>query len=119
MTNQTADVAVATNGRCCEIPEHGMSADRLQRDVGAFSALANDTRYELLRLLNEACGEVCACNLVPHLPVNQSATSRALSVLHQAGLVTRRKEGRWRYYRITSRAAALLDAIDASQEGSQ
>jgi DNA-binding transcriptional ArsR family regulator len=48
--------------------------------------------------------------------VSASAVSHALSDLHDAGLVTRRQAGTWRYYAPTDRAVALLDALDSTRE---
>jgi DNA-binding transcriptional ArsR family regulator len=48
--------------------------------------------------------------------VSESAVSHALADLVDAGLVDRRKAGKWRYYRTTDRAARLLDALDATRE---
>jgi ArsR family transcriptional regulator len=47
--------------------------------------------------------------------VSQSAVSQALSRLFSAGLVERRKEGRWRYYSATPRADRLLQALDETR----
>jgi len=47
--------------------------------------------------------------------VSDSAISHALSQLTDAGLVTRRKEGKWRMYRATPRANAVLVALDGSR----
>jgi ArsR family transcriptional regulator len=110
--NEGAD----TQEGCCPAITHGLTEHDVEMDVRAFSALANDTRYEVLRLLATADGEVCACELVPQLDVNQSTTSRALNALHQADLVERRKDGRWRYYTTTARAEKLLTAIDTTRE---
>ena len=104
------------DGACCSTVTHGLTEHDVEMDVQAFSALANDTRYEALRLLAAADGEVCACELVPQLDVNQSTTSRALSALYRAGLVTRRKDGRWRYYTTTPGAEKLLTAVDTTRE---
>jgi ArsR family transcriptional regulator len=104
---------------CCAGVSHGMTDHDVELDVRLFSALANDTRYEALRLLAAADGEVCACDLEPALSVNQSSTSRALTALHQAGLVERRKEGRWRYYTTTPRAETLLTAVDTTREAAR
>lgn len=101
---------------CCSAVEHGLTEHDVEVDVRAFGALANDTRYELLRLIDAAGEEVCACELVPKLDVNQSTTSRALNALYEAGFVDRRKEGRWRYYGTTERAEELLAAVDATRE---
>jgi DNA-binding transcriptional ArsR family regulator len=49
--------------------------------------------------------------------VSDSAISHALSDLRDAGLVTRRKDGTWRYYEATDRAEALLAALDDTRGG--
>ena len=82
-----------------------------------LSAVANPTRYGVVRLLAEADGEVCACDLAPPLDVSQSAMSHALTHLHEAGLVHRRKQGRWRYYRTTPLAEELINVFDTQQWG--
>ncbi|MFB6303346.1 MAG: ArsR/SmtB family transcription factor [Haloferacaceae archaeon] len=84
-------------------------------DLAALTALGNDTRYGIVRLLAAADGELCVCEITPVVDVSDSAISHALSTLHDAGLVTRRKDGTWRYYAVTERAEALLDALDATR----
>ncbi|WP_284013496.1 ArsR/SmtB family transcription factor [Halobaculum litoreum] len=84
-------------------------------DVDALSALGSDTRYRLARLLAAADGDLCVCELEPLVDVSESAVSHGLSTLTDAGLATRRKEGKWRYYDTTDRAEALLDALDATR----
>lgn len=101
---------------CTPALAHDLTGGEIAMDVQLFSALANDTRYEVLRYLAAADDEVCACHLVPELDVNQSTTSRALKALYEAGLVDRRKDGRWRYYSATERAEKLLTAIDSTRE---
>ena len=86
-----------------------------ERDVSALSALANDTRYRIVRTLAAADRDLCVCELAPLSPVSESATSHALSALADAGLVARRKEGRWRYYGVTERGRALLTALDETR----
>lgn len=110
------DCCSGADDGCCAVTTHGLTAHDVEIDVQAFSALANDTRYEILRLLSAADDEVCACELVPQLDVNQSTTSRALSALYRAGLVDRRKDGRWRYYATTPGAETLLTAVDTTRE---
>ena len=95
---------------CCTA-EHALTETELAADVQVLSAMGNDTRYEALRLIAEANGGVCVCELEPALGVSQSAVSQALSRLYTAGLVTRRKEGRWRYYAATPQAERILDAL--------
>lgn len=87
--------------------------ERTDEDVRTLSALASETRYRIVRLLVAAeDDELCVCEFEPLLDVSASAISHALSDLTDAGLIERRKEGRWRYYRTTERAETLLDALD-------
>ncbi|WP_255149349.1 ArsR/SmtB family transcription factor [Halorarius halobius] len=86
-----------------------------EADVDALSALANDTRYGIVRLLHAAGEELCVCELDAVTDVSDSAVSHALRTLREAGLVTARKEGRWKYYRTTDRATALLVALDGTR----
>ncbi|KAA9396400.1 ArsR family transcriptional regulator [Haloarcula sp. CBA1130] len=88
----------------------------LESDVSVLSALANETRYKIVRILHIADGELCVCEFSPLLDVSDSAISHALSQLTDAGLLTRRKDGRWRKYRTTARANALLVALDGSRK---
>ncbi|MCU4718806.1 ArsR/SmtB family transcription factor [Halapricum hydrolyticum] len=90
--------------------------DSIETDVEILSALANETRYKIVRLLEAAEGELCVCEFAPLLDVSDGAISHALSKLTDAGLVTRRKEGKWRKYRTTRRATALLVALDGARE---
>jgi len=56
------------------------------------------TRRALLRLLAE--GEKTVTDLSGHFPVSRSAISQHLLLLSEVGLVTARKDGRNRYYRL-------------------
>lgn len=80
-------------------------------DLRTLSALGSETRHRLVRLLAAAGDELCVCELSPLVDVSDSAVSHALSELTDAGLVVRRTEGRWRYYRTTERAEAVLAAL--------
>lgn len=89
-----------------------------ERDRVALRTLGDDTRYRLVRLLAAADEELCVCELAPLVDVSGSAVSHALSDLTDAGLVTRRKDGSWRYYRTTDRADRLVGALDATRRSS-
>jgi DNA-binding transcriptional ArsR family regulator len=84
-------------------------------DLTALKTLGNDTRYSIVRLLKAADRELCVCEINPIVEVSDSAISHALSDLYDAGLVTRRKDGTWRYYETTDRAEALLTALDETR----
>lgn len=88
-------------------------------DISALDTLGNETRYTIVRLLTAAGREMCVCEINPIVDVSDSAISHALSDLREAGLVTRRKDGTWRYYEATERAKALLAALDETQEANR
>ncbi|SFR33446.1 ArsR/SmtB family transcription factor [Halogeometricum limi] len=90
----------------------GADADE---DVDALKTLGSETRYRIVRLLVAAGDELCVCEITPVLDVSDSAVSHALSDLVDAGLLSRRKEGTWRYYRTTERADRLAAALDATR----
>jgi DNA-binding transcriptional ArsR family regulator len=62
----------------------------------AFAALAEPSRRRALELL--AGGEKSVQDLARHFPMSLAAVSQHLHVLHGAGLVTRREDGRRRLY---------------------
>lgn len=116
-------------GECCEADVEAR-IETLERfaserpashtnDRRALKSLGDDTRYAIVRLLAAADRELCVCEITPVVDVSDSAVSHALSDLASAGLVTRRKEGTWRYYEATDRAIALLEALDSTREDSQ
>lgn len=80
------------------------------RDAGsdAFHAIADPKRRQILDLLR--AGERPVGELVPHLGVSMGAVSQHLRVLLEAGLVRRRKDGRYRRYRLDP--DPLRDVVD-------
>lgn len=111
-TSQTEPSDETAKSTCCVVlPE--IEEDTLMEDVQLLSALGNDTRYELVRRIGAAEDDVCVCDLEAEVGISQSGVSQALSRLYSAGLVTRRKEGSWRYYGLTDDAEQLLDTLDA------
>ena len=70
---------------------------------------AEPTRRRLLQLL--ALGERTVNQLASQFSVTRSAISQHLSVLTEVGLVTARKQGRERYYRLDERGVLRLRAL--------
>ena len=64
-----------------------------------FKALGNRTRLRILEAFGE--GELCGCELEVALDAPQSTVASHLRTLNAAGLVTARRDGKWRYYRLT------------------
>ena len=97
---------------CCEpvlaTPLSETEADDL---AAAFKVLADPARLRLLSMIASA-EEACACDLVEPLGRSQPTVSHHLSVLTDAGLLTREKRGRWAWYRVVpERLAVLRDAL--------
>jgi DNA-binding transcriptional ArsR family regulator len=71
--------------------------------MSVAKALADENRVRALVFLGD--GELCLCQVVKMLGLAPSTVSKHMAVLHQAGLVESRKEGRWMYYRLAGRGA--------------
>jgi DNA-binding transcriptional ArsR family regulator len=76
----------------------------LREVLNVTKALADENRARVLLFLRG--GELCVCQIVEMLHLAPSTVSKHLDVLHRAGLVESRKEGRWVYYRLPGRDAA-------------
>ncbi len=70
---------------------------------------AEPSRRRLLQLL--APGERTVSQLASHFPVTRSAISQHLAILAEVGLVTARKQGRERYYRLDEAGMLRLRAL--------
>ncbi|MFB6092688.1 MAG: ArsR/SmtB family transcription factor [Haloquadratum sp.] len=108
-------------GECCDADVdrrldelHALADDAFADDAArsVFAVLGDETRYRLARALAVADEELCVCELEPLVDVSESAVSHALSDLVDAGLVSRRKEGNWRYYSATALATDLFRTAD-------
>lgn len=75
-------------------------------------ALADETRVRTLLALRQ--GELCVCQITELFGLAPSTVSKHLSLLFQAGLVESRKEGRWIYYKLPGKSAAVevREALD-------
>ncbi|MEO6323208.1 MAG: metalloregulator ArsR/SmtB family transcription factor [Thermoanaerobaculia bacterium] len=67
-----------------------------------FKALGDETRLRIVALLSH--DELCVCHLEEVLSLSQPNISRQLSVLKNAGVVERRREGTWVYYRLAEQS---------------
>jgi ArsR family transcriptional regulator len=77
--------------------------------AGFFKVLADPVRLRLLHALYE--GELTVMQLMAATGANQANVSKHLKVLHDAGLVTRRKQGTNAWYRIGDAAVFNLCRI--------
>lgn len=72
--------------------------------ISIAKALGDENRARSVMAL--AQGELCLCEIVEVLGLSPSTVSRHVSLLQEAGLVERRKEGRWHYFRLAGRSAS-------------
>lgn len=100
---------------CCDGPfpaTRRADDERLDAELSAFKALANEKRLAIVHALRE--GELCACELETVLDAPQSTVASHLRKLRDAGIVRTRKDGKWTYYRIADTASLqLLDLAAA------
>ncbi len=86
---------------------------RTDPDDGLWSAIADPSRRRVLDLLVRR-GEASASWLAGQVPFSRQAVSKHLVVLEQAGLISRRKQGREVLYRVD--AGRLDEASRAMAE---
>ena len=88
---------ITTLDACCSpllaAPLSDGEADEL---AVAFKALADPVRLKLLSLIAAApSGTACSCDLEEPVGKSQPTVSHHLSILADAGLITKEKVGRW------------------------
>lgn len=77
--------------------------------VKTFKALSEPTRLRVMLLLMRR--DLCVCELMFILKLEQSRVSHQLRILRDAGLVEDVREGRWIIYRVTAAARKTLAAL--------
>jgi len=120
MTDTVPESTRQTLERLYENPEDRLTSlfeiadddEQVDTQVIVFKALANQYRVRILNALRD--GEMCACELQVVLDAPQSTVASHLRELNDAGLVKKRRQGKWTYYRIGDTAAIqLLDMAAA------
>ncbi len=99
-------------GRCC--PGISSPLDRAEAVALAdlLKALADPARVQLISLIKAQPDGQCVCNLLDAVELSQPTVSYHLKVLHEAGLLTRRRQGSWVYYRVVpERLEAIARAV--------
>jgi ArsR family transcriptional regulator len=74
-----------------------------------LKAVSDVNRLTLLSCLKS--GETCVCDLVDVIGLSQPAVSQQLKKLEEAGIVTARKVGTWKHYRIVEDQTPVIQAI--------
>jgi DNA-binding transcriptional ArsR family regulator len=69
------------------------------REILAITkALSDESRLRALAAVRH--GELCLCQLIDVLGLAPATVSKHMDILERAGLVERRRKGRWRFYRL-------------------
>ncbi len=107
---------VQLQGSCCEPVTAGVLDEAAAVELAAvFKVLADPARLRLLSMVaNAPAGEACACDLVAPIGRSQPTVSHHLSMLVDAGLLSREKRGRWAWYRVVPARLTGLGELLAS-----
>jgi ArsR family transcriptional regulator len=84
--------------------------------AAAFKLLADPIRLRILSLIaNSPGGEMCGCDLPRITGRSQPTVSHHLSLLAEAGLLTREQRGKWAWFSVErDKVAVLRDALQLS-----
>jgi ArsR family transcriptional regulator len=77
--------------------------------IKVFKGLADPTRLRIVSLLLRR--DLCVCELMFVLGMEQSRISHQLRILRDADLVEDRREGRWMTYRISEKVRPNLELL--------
>ncbi|HEX4307197.1 MAG TPA: metalloregulator ArsR/SmtB family transcription factor [Solirubrobacterales bacterium] len=79
--------------------KESLSDQAVESLAAVLRVLADPTRIRLIEAL-DAGGRATVTSLTVRLPISQQSVSRQLGVLHNAGIVARRREGVWVRYEL-------------------
>ena len=88
--------------RAAEVRQAALSAK-------VFKALSDESRVKIVLMLSS--GATNACDFMDALDIAQPTLSHHLKILDEAGIVERKKEGKWRIYALSEsgrRIAAFI-----------
>lgn len=102
--------------QCCgPVLEEPISAADAEEMAGAFKLLADPTRLRILSLVASSPeGELCACELPAAVGKSQPTVSHHLTLLTEAGLLSREQRGKWAWFRVEPNRIEVLRRALAS-----
>ncbi|WP_196594080.1 ArsR/SmtB family transcription factor [Pectinatus sottacetonis] len=77
-----------------------------------FKTLGHPVRIKILHLLKN--GELCVCEMIDKIDIEQSNLSQHLRMLKKQGLIDSRKNGQWVIYWITY--PLVIDLLNTAEE---
>ena len=78
----------------------------MQQFLSIAKAIGDESRVRALLALRD--GELCLCQIIDLLRLAPATVSKHMELLYQAGLVERRKNGRWHYFRLANHQATPM-----------
>ncbi|MFV1970796.1 MAG: ArsR/SmtB family transcription factor [Acidimicrobiia bacterium] len=99
---------------CCDpVLVEPIDAAEAEELAAAFKLLADPVRLRMLSLIaNAPGGSMCACDLPDAMDRSQPTISHHLSLLTDAGLLTREQRGKWAWFSVEpERVAVLRDSL--------
>ncbi|HRF98478.1 MAG TPA: metalloregulator ArsR/SmtB family transcription factor [Aggregatilineales bacterium] len=73
-----------------------------------FKALSHPVRVQILDMISQGGGELCACNIEQHFDLTQPTISHHFKVLREAGLIESENRGVWVHHRVNQPALDKL-----------
>jgi ArsR family transcriptional regulator len=77
--------------------------------VTFFRALADETRWRIVRLVMERA--LCVCELADILEMPQSSVSSHVQIIRKAGMLESETCGKWTYFRVARERLPALKAV--------
>ena len=89
-----------------------MPSDKsIEQRAKILKAIADPVRLQIIEYLREE--EKCVCKIIPALGKKQSTVSKHLNILYDSGILDRRIDGKWTFYRIKNpKIFILLKELD-------
>lgn len=114
--NETFDQPLSPIECCRPLGASQLSEEEGQAMAAVFKALADPARVKIVNLLATSDEPVCVCDFVPALGLGQPTVSHHLRKLVDAGLLERRRRGKWAYFSLDRQAVKrLVNLVDTSQ----
>lgn len=87
-------------GSLKELVKRTTGSRNLSKEAAFYKALSDETRLKIAYMLSGR--ELCECEIMAALSLSQPTASHHLSILVRAGIITRKKKGKWVFYRARS-----------------
>ncbi|MDH4138680.1 MAG: metalloregulator ArsR/SmtB family transcription factor [Anaerolineae bacterium] len=111
------DTSYPEEGKTVRRPEEhgfsdsGLSSAEIERQAKVFTALGNETRLKILRLLLD-CDEMCVSDIVKSVGGAASTVAHHLHTLEDAELILNRRHGRSTYYTVRKEELAKYHTFE-------